>query len=731
MSARPPFEPELEPERYELGEGLPYRFELGRRGFLHLLGGVVVLVAAHDVASQESGRGGRGSQAESELAAWLHVAEDGTVTVFTGKVEVGQNARTSLSQAVADELRAPLDSIRLVMGDTDLTPYDAGTFGSRSTPYMAPQLRKAAAVARELLKELAAKEWGVDAESLVVADGKVTHTASGRSLGFGPLTKGQKLVRTLSGEIALTPAERWSVAGRSVPKLNARDIVTGRHRYTSDLSPALFAPSEMLYGRVLRPPAMGATLASLEPMPEDALRDVVLVTDSDFIGVAAKGSSDAARAIEAIRPKWNRTPQPEGRELLERLRQPPEGPREGRRSPPHVVGSPAEALPKAPHRLESTYTVAYIAHVPLEPRAAVAEWKEGRLTVWTGTQRPFGVKAELCEAFRIPADRVRVIVPDTGSGYGGKHSGECAIEAARLARTAGRPVKLVWTREEEFRWAYFRPAGVIDVKSGTDSDGRLVAWEMHNYNSGSSAIRTLYEAPHQHIEFHPERSPLRQGSYRGLAATANHFARESHMDEIAAALKLDPLELRLRNLKDARLSAVLEAAAERFGWAKAKSATGHGHGIAGGFEKGSYVATCAEVRVEPTGAVRVVRLVAAFECGAVVNPDQLKNQVEGSLIMGLGGALFEAVEFDRGEILNPRLSRYRVPRFSDSPPLDVVLLDRKDLRSEGAGETPIVGVAPAVAGAVYAATGTRLRALPLAPRGLPAPRGSATSGSRT
>jgi isoquinoline 1-oxidoreductase len=713
---QPPFE--LEPERYELHEGLPYHFELGRRGFLQLLGGVVVLVAARDVASQESGRGGREAAAENDLAAWLHVGEDGTVTVFTGKVEVGQNARTSLTQAVADELHAPLEQVRLVMGDTDLTPYDAGTFGSRSTPYMAPQLRKAAAVARELLKELAAKEWGVEAAGLVVAQGKVTHAATGRSISFGPLTKGRKLVRTLAGEIATTPPERWTVAGRSVPKVNARDIVTGRHRYTSDLSPAPFKPSELLHGRVLRPPAIGATLASIAPADADSLAGVVLVTDGDFVGVAAKRSSQAARALDALRPKWNLTPQPEGRELLERLRQPPEGRREGRGSAPHVVGSVAEALPQAAHRLESTYTVAYIAHVPLEPRAAVAEWKEGRLTVWTGTQRPFGVKAELAEAFHLPEDKVRVIVPDTGSGYGGKHSGECAIEAARLARTAGRPVKLVWTREEEFRWAYFRPAGVIDVKSGTDASGRLVAWEMHNYNSGSAAIRTLYEAPHQHIEFHPGRSPLRQGSYRGLAATANHFARESHMDEIAAALGLDPLELRLRNLKDARLRAVLEAAADRFGWARAKNSPGHGHGIAGGFEKGSYVATCAEVRVEATGDVRVVRLVAAFECGAVVNPGQLRNQIEGSLIMGLGGALFEAVEFDRGLILNPSLSRYRVPRFSDTPPVDVVLLDRKDLPSAGAGETPIVGVAPAVAGALFAATGARLRALPLAPRGL-------------
>jgi isoquinoline 1-oxidoreductase len=714
---------ELEPERYELDGALPYRFAVGRRGFLGLLGGVVVLVAAPPGSSQESGRAGRAEGQETDLAAWLHIAEDGSVTVFTGKVEFGQNARTSLAQAVAEELRSPLAMIRMVMGDTDLTPFDMGTFGSRSTPYMAPQLRKAAVVARELLKELAGTQWSVDPATLEVADGQVEHPPTKRTLGFGALTKGQKLVRTIAGEVKATPADRWTIAGRSATKVNAREIVTGRHRYTSDLGPGPFAPSELLHGKVLRPPAMGATLASIEQASIESLAGAVVVTDGDFVGIAARTAAEAARALESLRPKWNLTPQPEGRELFDKLRQAPEpqreGQREGRGGGPYVVGSVADARANAAHRLEATYTVAYIAHVPLEPRAAVAQWKDGRLTVWTGTQRPFGVKSELAEAFHLAEDKVRVIVPDTGSGYGGKHSGECAIEAARLARTAGRPVKVVWTREEEFRWAYFRPAGVIDVRSGTDATGRLVAWEMHNYNSGSSAIRTLYDAAHQHIEFHPGRSPLRQGSYRGLAATANHFARESHMDEIAAAVKLDPLEFRRRNLKDARLQAVLDAAAQRFGWAKARSGGGVGHGIAGGFEKGSYVATCAEARVEPSGDVRVVRLVAAFECGAVVNPDQLENQIEGSLVMGLGGALFEAVEFDRGVIQNARLSRYRVPRFSDTPQIDVVLVDRKDLPPAGAGETPIVAVAPAVAGAIFAATGRRLRALPLAPQGLP------------
>ena len=373
-------------------------------------------------------------------------------------------------------------------------------------------------------------------------------------------------------------------------------------------------------------------------------------------------------------------------------------------------------------KLDATYTVAYIAHAPLEPRAAVAEWSDGGLTVWTGTQRPFGVRGELAEAFHLPEEKVRVIVPDMGSGYGGKHTGEAAVEAARLARAAGRPVKLVWTREEEFTWAYFRPAGVIDVRSGARPDGLVTAWEFHNYNSGPSAIRTPYEVANQKIEFHPVTSPLRQGSYRGLAATANHFARESHMDELAHALGLDPLAFRLKNLSEPRLKAVFEAAAEKFGWGKRRAEAGRGFGIAGGVEKGGHVATCAEVEIEqPSRQVRIRRVAAAFECGAVVNPGGLRNQVEGAIVQGIGGALFEAIRFENGRIGNAHFSQYRVPRFTDAPQIDVVVLDRKELPSAGAGETPIVGIAPAIAGAVFTATGVRLRALPLSPEGLPSP----------
>ena len=330
------------------------------------------------------------------------------------------------------------------------------------------------------------------------------------------------------------------------------------------------------------------------------------------------------------------------------------------------------------------------------------------------------MRSELAEAFRMPEERVRVLMPDTGSGYGGKHTGETAIEAARLARAAKRPVKIMWTREEEFTWAYFRPAGLIDVSSAVRNDGKMVSWEYHNYNSGAAGIATVYNVENQRIQFHPVRALLRQGSYRALAATANHFARESHMDELAHLVNKDPLEFRLKNLTNDRLRTVFEAAAKKFGWGQTR-APGHGFGMGGGFEKGGNVATFVEVAVDRTsGDVKVVRMVTAFECGTIVNPDGLRNQLEGANIMALGGALFEAIEFENGRILNGRFSDYRLPRFSDVPVLETVLIDRKDIPSAGAGESSLVGVAPAIANAIFDATGTRLRSLPLVPNGLKA-----------
>ena len=367
--------------------------------------------------------------------------------------------------------------------------------------------------------------------------------------------------------------------------------------------------------------------------------------------------------------------------------------------------------------MESKYTVQYIAHAPLEPRAAVAEWNDGNLTVWTGTQRPFGVREELAQALQMPETKIRVIQPDMGSGYGGKHTGEAAVEAARLAKAAGKPVKVVWTRAEEFTWAYFRPAALIEVKGGASKDGKLVAWEFHNYNSGNAALGTPYDVSNQLVQYHQVRSPLRQGSYRSLAGVANNFARESHMDAIADAAGIDPLEFRLKNLQEPRLRAVLEAAAEKYGWKNAKATPGRGFGIACGTDKGGYVGTVAEVEIDSASKkIRIRRIVQAWESGAVINPNGIRNQISGGIVQAIGGALFEAILFEGGRILNPRFSLYRVPRFTDMPDIDVVILDRKDLPSAGAGEIGLIGVAPAVANAIFAASGVRIANMPMAPR---------------
>ena len=706
-----------EPERYEFRATPIHHFELDRRDFFKLLGaGIAVFaIAKNSSAMQETAPGPRsfhGEELPKEITSWLHVGEDGSVTGFTGKVEIGQNIRTSLAQTIADELRVPFESVRMVTADTALTPFDAGTFGSRTTPTMTPQFRRVAAAARDLLIGVAAKEWNVAPEGLIAADARVSDPASGRSLRYAELARGKTLAQNLPAEDPVTPAAQWKIAGKPVPKVDGRAFVTGRHQYTPDLRPA-----GMLYGKVLRPPSFGATLLSCDDSTAKAMAGVAIVRDGDFIGAAAPSEREAQNAVAAIHAQWKEGPQISNKELFAYLKEKASSSSEARHR--NQKGSVDDGLASAAHRLDATYTIAYIAHAPLEPRAAVAEWTGGKLTVWTGTQRPFAVRDDLAAVFHILEGSVRVIVPDTGSAYGGKHTSDAALEAARLSRAAGHPVKVVWTREEEFTWAYFRPAGVIEAKSGLAADGTLTAWEFHNYHSGSSGIETPYDVSNQRTEYHPVPLVLRSGSYRGLAATANHFARETHMDALARAAKIDPLEFRRKNISDARLRSVLDAAAKSFGWPRKKSQEGQGFGLAAGFEKGGYVATCAEVAVDRTsGAVRVVRLVEAFECGAIVNPDGLRNQVVGAMIQGLGGALFESIEFENGRIKNPHFANYRVPRFRDVPEIEAVLLDRKDLPSGGAGETPIMTVAPAIGNAIYDATGVRLNSLPLVPNGL-------------
>jgi isoquinoline 1-oxidoreductase len=428
------------------------------------------------------------------------------------------------------------------------------------------------------------------------------------------------------------------------------------------------------------------------------------------VGVAAPTTFRAEQALAAVAKtaKWETAPHPSSKEVFAHLRQHAQG---------GVPKNPlADELAAASKTLRATYHAAYVQHAPMETRVAVAEWREGQLTVWTGTQNPFGYAGELARAFRLPNDRVRVIVPDTGGGFGGKHTGEVAVEAARLAQAAGRPVLLKWTRAEEFTWAYFRPAAVIDIEATLDAKGALTSWHFVNINSGRAAIDTPYRAGKARGQSISSQAPLRQGSYRALAATANTFARESFMDELAAATGADPLEFRLAHLENPRLRAVLEEAAKRFNWRERveQKQPNVGVGLACGTEKGSYVAACAEIAIDrQRNQISVRRVCEVFECGAILNPDNLLSQVQGCILMGLGPALKEEMRFADGQMQNANFGEYVVPHLSDVPELDIHLLNRPDLQPIGAGETPIIAIAPAIGNAVFAATSVRLRSIPL------------------
>lgn len=703
----------FEPNQDELPQKPEYHFHLDRRKFFKLFGGgLAVAFVIKDMFSLAGETLPPATVSTNQVAAWIHIGEDGTVSVYTGKVEVGQNIRTSLSQIVAEELHVPMSSVKMIMGDTDLVPYDAGTYGSRTTPQMGTQLRKAAATARQALIEIAAKNWNAETKTLKAKEGIIINPQTNKKISYGQLTKGQQMLLPISEQVQVRQAADWKVAGKTVDKVDGRTFITGQHQYVSDMKlPGL------LYGKILRPPSYEAKLLNVDVTKAQAIPGVIIVHDGDFIGVAAPDIRTAGRAIQLIEAKWQEaSPQPSTANIFDYLvKNATEG--GGGRNSGTTKGNVEEGLTSADFTHTKTYNINYIAHVPLEPRAALAQWTDGKLTVWTGTQRPFGVQEDLADTFKLAKEKVRVIMPDTGSGYGGKHSGEAAIEAARLAQKAKKPVKVVWTREEEFTWAYLRPGGVIEVNSGVKKDGTIAAWKFLNYNSGGSGLSTQYKIANQHIAHLPSQSPLKQGSYRGLASTANVFARESHITDLARLVKMNQLDFRLKNLDDPRLKAVLEAAAKAFGWSNAARAAGQGYGIACGFEKGGYVATCAEVVVNNNKEVKVLRLTQAFECGAIVNPLHLENQVMGSIVQGLGGALFEAIDFADGKILNSNLSSYRVPRFNDMPKIEIVTIDRKDLPSAGAGEAAIIGVAPAIRNAILDATGIGLTTLPLLPNG--------------
>jgi nicotinate dehydrogenase subunit B len=649
-----------------------------------------------------------GSEPSSDEPTWLVLGADGRATAFAGKVEYGQGIRTGLAIEVADELRLPLDAVDIVLGDTNLVPWDMGTFGSQSTRNVGLQLRKAAATARAALLDLAADALDLPSAELEARDGRVVSLADPKqSISYRELLAGRTVQRRVADDVALLEPAKFSVMGADHRRIDAVSRVTGAAVYSQDVQVA-----GVLFAAVARPPSYGAHLIDADIRAAEHLPGVVGVfREGSILAVLADSDEAAELGLRVTRTQWEERPSNVGRfDIPQHLLQTAEDP-----VTIQERGSLDDGFASAAHILEGTYYVPYVSNMPMEPRAAVAEWSGDSLRVWAGSQRPFGIRTDLAQHFGIPEDRVHVISTEIGGGFGGKSIYRPAIEAAVLAKLSGRPVRVAWSRAEEITWATFRPAAVIEIRSGFKGDGQLVAWSfkaVHAAKSrpmiGQRGSDTPYDVPNVHVTVAAGDGPLPAGSFRSLGGAVNHFAREVHMDEIAAALGLDPVEFRLRNLSHRRLRRVLERTADSFGW----TGTTGGAGIAIGSDVGSYAATAVQLDVQGS-EVKVSRVTVGMDCGLTVNPDGARNQAEGSIVMGLGTALYEEAEVEAGRLLNPGYTRYRVPRINNVPAINVVLLGEPDVPSTGAGEPGMVPLAAAVSNAVYARTGKRIRELPI------------------
>ena len=691
---------------------------MDRRGFVKALGGgVLVLVSAPSLTNGLEAQGRRGYP--TDINAYLHVAEDGKVTLFSGKIEMGQGVMTSLAQMAAEELGAPLESFTVVAGDTALVPFDQGTWGSMTTRFFGPAVRAAAAQARLEIAALASQRFGVPRSALTVENGAVYVTADPRQrAGFGELVKGRQIATTVAEKAVLRAARDYKVMGRSPKRLDGRDKVTGAAKFAGDIR----RPG-MLYARIVRPPAHGATPRSLDTSAAAAMPGVTVVNHDGLVAVLAADPETAARAHDAVKAEWDVPAATVNTESIfdHLLAASPsaETPDEG--------GDLAAGRAASTKTFDSTYYNAYVAHAPLEPHTSVAELADGKLTVWAATQSPFGTHQQVARALSLRPEDVRVITPFVGGGFGGKSAGQQSVEAARLAQATGKPVMVAWTRTEEFFYDTYRPAAVVKVTSGIDGAGKVVLWDYAVYAAGSRGSEVVYDVANRRVRAFGEQSdtrstggyhPFATGPWRAPGANTNRFAAESQVDAMAAAAGMDPLEFRLRNTTDPRMLGVLRAVAHAAGWQPRPfpARNGRGRGLACGLDVGTYAAHVAEVTVDrATGAVKVERVVCAQDMGIVVNPEGARMQTEGAITMGLGYALSEGLRFEGGRILDANFDSYALPRFSWLPAIEVVLVPNDGLEPQGGGEPGIINMGGAIANAIFDATGARVYHLPMTP----------------
>jgi len=687
-----------------------------RRSFVKLMGGgififfnswnVMELFAQTAPAQDKS--------LPKDYNAFLLIAEDGTVSCFTGKIEMGQGIITSLAQMMADELNVPFENVKMVMGDTDLCPWDGGTWGSLSTRSFGPNMRAAAAEARGVLLNLASEKLGVPVARLEVRDGIITDTKNIKnSVTYAQLTKGKRIEKYLDVKPPVEDYTHFTCVGKSYKRVDAVAKVTGEAKFTGDLR----LPG-MVYARILRPPSHGAKLTSVDYSQAEKIDGVTVIRDGDLVAVLHENRNKADAAIVKIVAEYSFSEMPvNDKTIFDWILKAESTAREV-----NLVGNLETGQKLSTQTFASEFHDPYLAHAPIETHTALAQLAGDKMTVWASTQLPFPLKDTLVSELGFPPEKVRVIVPLVGGGFGGKSAYRQAMEAAKLAKITGKPVMVAWTREEEFFYDNFHSAGVVKINSGIDNSGMIKFWDYNVYYSGTRGAETIYDVPNIRTTGYsrkkdtPAVHPFATGPWRAPNNNTNTFARESQIDIMAAAAGIDPLEFRLKNLKDEKMIACLKAVADKFGYMSVNTTGNIGKGIAVGTDAGTWVAMIAEVKVDKTtGKVEVLRISCAQDMGLCVNPEGATIQMEGCITMGLGYTLTEELLFEGGDIRNRNFDTYEIPRFSWLPKIETVILDRKDQAPQGGGEPAIITVGAAVANAVYNATGARLFRMPFTP----------------
>lgn len=694
---------------------------VNRRQFLKRLGvlggGIIIYFSVGDGFSWARTRrqGFLGANIPTDFNAFLRIGADGRVTCLTGKIEMGQGPVTSLPQMLAEELDVSYDLVDIIMGDTDLCPWDAGTFGSLSTRYFGVFLREAASEAKAVLKELASDYLLCPISRLQTKDGAIfDKTLPHNRVTYGQLTRGKIIEKHLKKPPPLKPFSEFTVMGKSYLRRDAYDKVTGNALYAGDIR----LPG-MVYARILRPPAHGARLKSVDTSAAEKIKGVRVIHDGDLIAVLHSYPDEAEKALTRIKAQFD-VPQTgiDNKNIFDHLL---------KKAPPPEIASEGGDLntgKKLATRIFSqTYLNSYVSHAPIEPHTAVAQIEGSKVTVWASTQSPFRVRQLVAETLNMPEKNVRVITPFVGGGFGGKTTSHQAAEAARLAKLAGRPVQVAWSRAEEFFYDTFRPAAIVKINSGIDDAGKIVFYDYNVYFAGRRGCEQYYDIPHHREAFYGRwrggtngAHPFAVGPWRAPANNTNTYARELHMNMMASKAGIDPLEFRLRHLKDKRMINVLKAAGKKFGWRSSKTPSGRGYGIACGIDAGTYVALMAEVDVDKgSGTLQVKQVVCAQDMGLVVNPEGAKIQMEGCITMGLGYALSEEIRFRDGEIFDLNFDTYAIPRFSWLPEIETVLVENPNLPPQGGGEPAIICMGGVIATAIYDATGAALLQLPMTP----------------